>query len=87
MLASDLARGVETLAGSVLTMDRAVANLRRFTDAPLATAIHLASRNPAQMLGLDHLTEVAPGRPTNFNLYSANGNLLQTVLRGRTVDM
>ena len=87
MLASDLARGVETLAGSVLTMDRAVANLRRFTDAPLATAIHLASRNPAQMLGLDHLTEVAPGRPTNFNLYSANGDLLQTVLRGRTVDM
>jgi len=48
-------------------MDRAVANLRRFTGASLATAVRLASRNPARMLGLDNLTEVAVGRPANFN--------------------
>jgi N-acetylglucosamine-6-phosphate deacetylase len=85
LLASDLAHGMETLAGSVLTMDRAVANLRRFTGATLATAVNLASRNPARMLGLNHLAEVAAGRPANFNLYSAAGELRQTILRGRAV--
>ena len=82
LLTNDLANGVEMLAGSVLTMDRAVANLRRFTGASLATAVRLASRNPARMLGLDNLTEVAVGRPANFNLYSATGELRQTILRG-----
>jgi N-acetylglucosamine-6-phosphate deacetylase len=82
LLASDLTNGVETLAGSVLTMDRAVANLRNITGASLATAVRLASRNPARMLGLDNLTEVAVGRPANFNVYSATGELRQTILRG-----
>jgi N-acetylglucosamine-6-phosphate deacetylase len=85
LLATDLAKNIETLAGSVLTMDRAVANLRQFTGASLATAVHLASSNPARMLGLDHLTGVAVGRPANFNIFSANGTLRQTILRGREV--
>ena len=87
LLASDLANSVETLAGSVLTMDRAVANLRRFTGATLATAVRLASRNQARMLGLDQLGEIAVGRPANFNLYSAAGELRQTVLLGCVVAM
>ncbi len=82
----DLANGVETLAGSVLTMDRAVANLRKFTGASLATATHLASCNPARMLGLDDLGRIAVGQPANFNVYSADGNLQQTILRGRVVE-
>ena len=85
LLTSDLAKGTETLAGSVLTMDRAVANLRRITGATLATAVHLASRNPARMLGLDVLGEIAVGRPANFNLYSDAGELRQTILRGRVL--
>ena len=85
LLTSDLANGVQTLAGSVLTMDRAVANLQRFSGATLATAVRVASRNPARMLGLDDLGEVAVGRPANFNVYSAAGELRQTVLRGEVV--
>ena len=81
----DLAAGIETLAGSVLTMDRAVANLQRFTGAPLATAVHLASRNPARMLGLEHLGQIATGQPANFNIFSADGTLHQTILHGRAV--
>jgi N-acetylglucosamine-6-phosphate deacetylase len=82
----DLANGVETLAGSVLTMDRAVTNLQRFTGASLAKAVRLASRNPAQMLGLDDLGEIAVGRPANFNVYSAKGELQQTILHGRAIS-
>jgi len=83
LLASDLARDIETLAGSVLTMDRAVANLRRFTGARLTTAVRLASRNPARMLGMDTLGAIAVGHPANFNVYSADGILQETILRGR----
>jgi N-acetylglucosamine-6-phosphate deacetylase len=86
LLASDLAGGKETLAGSVITMDRVVANLQRFTGATLATAVHLASRNPARMLGLNHLAEIAVGRPANFNVYAADGDLLMTMLGGRVVQ-
>jgi len=82
---SDLAHGVETLAGSVLTMDRAVANLRQFTGASLSTAVRLASRNPARMLGLSAMGKIAVGRPANFNVFSADGALQQTILRGRAV--
>jgi N-acetylglucosamine-6-phosphate deacetylase len=82
---SGLARGIETLAGSVLTMDRAVANLRLFTGASLATAVRLASRNPARMLGLNATGKIAVGRPANFNMFSTGGTLQQTMLRGRMV--
>jgi N-acetylglucosamine-6-phosphate deacetylase len=83
---SDLAKGVETLAGSVLTMDRAVANLQRFTGASLATAVRLASRNPARMLGLKDLGQIVVGRPANFNAFSADGSLHHTMLHGQVVD-
>ena len=84
--ADDLAEGIETLAGSVLTMDRAVANVQRITGTSLATAVRLASRNPARMLGLDKLGEIAVGQPANFNIFSADGTLQQTMLRGRLIE-
>jgi N-acetylglucosamine-6-phosphate deacetylase len=74
-----------TLAGSVLTMDRAVQNLQRFTAAPLATAVRLASHNPATMLGLPNLTTLAPGTPANFNLFTADGTLQTTYLNGKPI--
>jgi N-acetylglucosamine-6-phosphate deacetylase len=84
--AHDLASGIETLAGSVLTMDRAVANLRQFTGASLAAAVRLASRNPACMLGLPALAAPAIGQPANFNVFSPEGRLLQTILHGQPLS-
>jgi N-acetylglucosamine-6-phosphate deacetylase len=86
LLTSNLSAGIQTLAGSVLTMDLAVANLQRFTGASLTTAVHLASRNPAKMLGLSHLTEIAVGNPANFNIFSADGKLQRTILNGGPVS-
>ncbi len=62
-----------TLAGSVLTMDKAVDNLRRFTGSSLGLAVRLASRNPAAMLDLPHLANVEPGQPANFNVFDESG--------------
>jgi len=85
LLASNLERGVETLAGSVLTMDRAVENVRRFTGMGLGAAVGLASWNPARMLGMD-VCEIAVGRPANFNVYSRDGVLVKTILGGRVAS-
>jgi N-acetylglucosamine-6-phosphate deacetylase len=72
-----------SLAGSVLTMDRAVANLRHFTGSPLGTAVRLASHNPAKLLGLeDTIANPAPGQPANFNVFNGSGNLQSTLLNG-----
>jgi len=83
LAAEDLARGKETLAGSVLTLDRAVENLQRFTGASLEIAARLASRNPATMLGLEEtVASIAPGQPANFNVFDAAGTLKKTLLQG-----
>jgi N-acetylglucosamine-6-phosphate deacetylase len=86
LLKSDLAAGRETLAGSVLTMDRAVANLEAFLGAGLDAAVRAASTNPARMLGMETLGDIAAEQRANFNVYSADGRLVQTVLRGRDVS-
>ena len=75
-----------SLAGSVLTMDRAVENLRLFTGAALGTAVGLASRNPARMLGLEHLVSLTPGAPANFNRFGPGGERLGSILHGRLIQ-
>lgn len=72
------------LAGSVLALDEAVARMREFTGANLETAVRLASRNPARMLGLPD--ELAAGAIANFNVYDGDGKRKQTVLRGQLLE-
>jgi N-acetylglucosamine-6-phosphate deacetylase len=69
------------LAGSVIMLDQAVANLQRFTGTNLATAARMASANPARMLGFDD--RLAPGAEANFNLFDGAGTRIATMLRGR----
>lgn len=78
-----MARGV--LAGSVLTLDQAVANFARFTKTPFAEVTRAASRNPAVMLGLEERFAIAPGKAANFNRFAADGTLIETLLMGEAV--
>jgi N-acetylglucosamine-6-phosphate deacetylase len=81
--ADDLTKGQHTLAGSVLTLDRAVANLQKFTGASLEVATGLASFNPAFLLGMERaIAYIAPGQPANFNIFAADGKLHRTLLHG-----
>lgn len=76
-----------TLAGSVLTLDRAVANLQQFTGTPLANAVRCASSHPAAMLGLaDTIASLRPGQPASFNRYTADGHLEATILHGQRLQ-
>jgi N-acetylglucosamine-6-phosphate deacetylase len=51
-----------TLAGSALTMERAVSNVVRHGGVTLADAVEAASATPARLLGLDDRGALAPGR-------------------------
>jgi len=86
LLKEDLARGKDTLAGSILTLDKAVSNLQAFTHASLADATRLASHNPAAMLGQPELTRLAPGSPANLNRFDVEGHLIATYLRGQEIQ-
>jgi N-acetylglucosamine-6-phosphate deacetylase len=72
------------LAGSVLTMDRAVRNVTQFASWSLQDAVHAATLNPALAVGLAHRCGVlAPGAEANFVVLSPNGEVRQTFVRGR----
>ena len=72
------------LAGSVLTMDRAVRNFANFTRAPLATVIRLATANPASLTGFsDRHGVIAAGRRADLIALSPEGQLAATCIAGR----
>ena len=86
LLSEDLAQGKETLAGSLLTLDVAVANLQHFAHADLTTATRLASHNPAAMLGRPTLTDITPGSPLSLNRFNADNHLVATIVRGQIIS-
>ena len=71
------------LAGSVITLERAVANLRKIAGAEVHSAARLASVNPARMLGFPELLE--PGAIADFNIYDADGIRRQCFIRGSLI--
>ena len=72
------------LAGSVLTLDRAVRNFTAFTGAPLATVTRLAATNPAALAGFAQSHgAIAAGRRADIIAFSAEGQLVATCIAGR----
>jgi N-acetylglucosamine-6-phosphate deacetylase len=72
------------LAGSVLTMDKAVRNFSLFTGISLPASARLAARNPAILMGLDqHWGWLEEGREANFVALSPDGRILQSFRAGR----
>jgi N-acetylglucosamine-6-phosphate deacetylase len=75
------ARGV--LAGSVLTLDRALSNFVQFTGATIDQGLRLLSTNPAAMTGLAHRAgALAPGKSANLVAVDAAGKLVVSIVGG-----
>src|ERR1700686_2071615 len=70
------------LAGSVLTMDRAVRNLARFAEGELPHAVAAASRNPARVAGMGNKGNLAAGADADFVVLSPDGDVLRTFVGG-----
>ncbi|MFZ0759594.1 MAG: amidohydrolase family protein, partial [Candidatus Sulfotelmatobacter sp.] len=71
------------LAGSVLTMDRAVGNVIRFAGWSLQHAVRAATLNPTRAAGLAQHGELAPGAEADLVVLSPVGEVRQTFVRGR----
>jgi len=70
------------LAGSVLTMDRALRNAMQFGHWDLQRALRAVSLNPARVVGLAHSGKLEPGCRADIAVLSPNGEIRTTVLRG-----
>jgi len=71
------------LAGSVLTMDKAVQNVVKFANWDLAQAVRLATANPARAVGLPEKSGMlVPGAIANIVALSPQGDVLKTIVGG-----
>lgn len=73
----------DTLAGSTLTMDRALQNFLAYTGASLPEALRLTTVNPAHMLGIAASAgKLEVGTDANLNVLTDTGERKATILRG-----
>ena len=74
------------LAGSVLTLDRALANCLKFTGATVDQVLRSLTANPSAFTGFgDRAGRIAVGQPANLVAVSSAGALLQTFINGNPV--
>ncbi|SHF54417.1 N-acetylgalactosamine-6-phosphate deacetylase [Microbulbifer donghaiensis] len=72
-----------SLAGSTLTLEKAVANLQQLAGIALREAVHMASLSPAIFLGIDHRTgSIAKGKDADIAILDGEGNVRATLYRG-----
>jgi N-acetylglucosamine-6-phosphate deacetylase len=72
----------ESLAGSVLTMDRAVRNVMQFAQWDLQQAVRLATLNPARVAGVKDGGSVRAGAPADLVVLSPSGEVRKIIIRG-----
>jgi N-acetylglucosamine-6-phosphate deacetylase len=80
---SAMAGGV--LAGSVLTLDKALENFVAFTGVPVEQALPLLTSNPSSMTGLP-TSSLQVGTPANLVAVSPSGKLLASLIRGEQAN-
>ena len=75
-----------TIAGSALTMDRAVRNLLAHTDLPVWRAVNMASLYPARSIGADGAKgALSPGRDADIVVADPGFHVLKTWVGGELV--
>ncbi len=73
----------DSLAGSVLTLDKALSNFVAFTGATVEQGLRLMTANPAAMTGFsDRAGSLEVGRAADFVAVDARGNLVASVIGG-----
>ncbi|MEB3196876.1 MAG: N-acetylglucosamine-6-phosphate deacetylase [Candidatus Sericytochromatia bacterium] len=74
-----------TIAGSVITLDRAVKHVHAHTGATLAEAFAMASAVPAESLGLPDRGHLAPDMRADLAVFDADLRCCLTMVGGRIV--
>ena len=78
-----------SMAGSAVSMNRAIQVFRDYADVTLGQAIRAATANPARLLGrYETCSEIAEGQPANLTLFRPGADRLaieKVILAGETV--
>ena len=78
----------DVLYGASLPLRIALGNLMRFTGCSLADAVHVMTRNPAQLYRLDDRGEIRPGKRADlivFTFEEGRAEIMKTYLAGKVV--
>ncbi|MGB6340490.1 MAG: N-acetylglucosamine-6-phosphate deacetylase, partial [Candidatus Aminicenantaceae bacterium] len=79
-------RDGSSLAGSVLTLNKAVKNVLEWTNLSIEQVVQMASLNPARVLGLDQeMGSVEKGKCANLTVYDKDFQIKQTYVHGKPV--
>lgn len=78
-----LAGNAETVAGSVLTMDKAVELAVKVAHVPLLTALKAASLHPAKLLGEHRKGRLSPGADADLVVLDRQLGVVATVVGGQ----
>ena len=71
------------LAGSVLTLDRAVGNAMTFARLSFQDSLRLATLNPARVLGIaQHKGMLQAGADADITVFTPEGEVMQTIVNG-----
>ena len=71
------------LAGSVLTLDRAIRNTAKFVQVSLQNAIRMATCNPARVLGIEKQKgTLSVGADADITVFSPSGDVVRTIVGG-----
>lgn len=82
-LANGRATAQGVLAGSVLTLDRALKNMIAFTGASVEELLPLLTRNPATMIGIEsHCGNVCAGQRADMVVLDVDGRLIASLAAG-----
>ncbi len=76
------------LAGAASPISKCVGNMMRFTGCSLESAINMASRNPARLMGLDDIGKIQEGKRADLILFTLEGSEIeihQTIVNGDVV--
>ena len=75
-----------TIAGSVLTLDRAVANFAANTGAGLAATVSYATKAPAESIGVyDQMGSLEIGKRADITIFDGAVRVQRTIIGGRQV--
>lgn len=73
------------LAGSALTMDRAVLGAVELLRIPMRDAVRMASETPAEALGMPEKGRIRPGADADLVVLTQDGAVQETIVAGRSV--
>jgi len=73
------------LAGSILTMDQAVRNMKQSTDCSMKELVSMSSTNAAKQLNLTHKGYIGEGYDADLVILDMELNVQKTICRGNIV--